>query len=73
MKLDIDSRNLPKGWLVNSKGFSSRKGKTGLFYCGCLDRNLRMKYCGPTDGPNCESCQKLDEMTKIDKRYKKLI
>jgi len=34
MELDMLSRKLPKGYLVNSAGFSSRKGLNPSFYCG---------------------------------------
>ena len=74
MQLDLISRNLQKGWLINREGFASRKGSTGQFYCG---RNVLKnvpncdEYCGPTDGPNCYSCKKLDVLAK--NRYNSLI
>lgn len=68
MQLDITHRKLPNGWLVNSKGFNARKGNLEIFYCGRKVLNtLFMRsdgYCGPTDGPNCVSCQALDLLSK---------
>ncbi|CAF1388294.1 unnamed protein product, partial [Didymodactylos carnosus] len=63
MKLDVEKQKLSHGWFVNSDGASARKSvQTKLFYCG---RRVLMGvlgcdgYCGPTDGPNCQACQKL--------------
>ena len=76
MELDIKSRKLPKGWLVNSDGCVARKSE-GNFYCGRrVMSNVRGcdGYCGPTNGPSCEACKKLDQMTKSPNgRYKNLI
>jgi hypothetical protein len=74
MQLDLNSRILPKGWLVNREGFPSKKGSTGQFYCGrCVMRNIPNcdGYCGPDNGPNCDSCKKLDVLAK--NRYSNLI
>jgi hypothetical protein len=77
MKLDLMSRNLPKGWLVNREGFQSRKGRNGLFYCGrrvLVGTPYCDGYCGPTDGPNCYACAQLDWMTSYNgRRYSYLI
>jgi hypothetical protein len=54
MKLDIRSRALPKGYLVNREGYPCRKGVNSIFYCGrkCLFGVAFCDgYCGPTDGP----------------------
>ena len=47
----------------------SQKGETGKFYCGrrilkcmCCDG-----HCGPRNGCNCESCQKLDQEDREQK------
>lgn len=56
MELDIKSRNLPNGWLVNSDGFAARKSD-GKFYCGRLvleDTDFCDGYCGPENGPQCK-------------------
>ena len=76
MKLDIQTRNLTKGWLVNQDGVKAKKGMTGLFYCG--QHNLVGTpncdgYCGPNDGPNCVACKKLDAMTSLGGVYRHLI
>ena len=76
MKLDLISKNLPRGWLINREGFQSRKGKTGLFYCGrrvLVGTPYCDGYCGPSDGPNCFSCKQLDWMTSYNGRYNNLI
>lgn len=76
MQLDLLSRNLPKGWLVNTDGFPCRKGTTGLFYCGRLVLRGTPNcdgYCGPTNGPSCHACKKMDIMTKQNGRYSNLI
>ncbi|KAK9747383.1 Regulator of chromosome condensation (RCC1) repeat [Popillia japonica] len=48
--------------LLNSAGVTARKGELGKYYCGlrvltcaCCDG-----ICGPTNGCNCQPCQKLD-------------
>jgi len=63
MKLDVKVRRLPRNWFINRSGYACRKGTTGLFYCG---RKVEEHYdsdgfCGPTNGPNCHSCTKIDE------------
>jgi len=76
MQLDIQNRKLPQGWLVNTDGFAARRSaQNGLFYCG---RRVLVGvfgcdgYCGPNNGPSCDSCQKLDDQTKIGGRYARL-
>ena len=76
MKLDLKSRNLSKGWLVNRDGVKAKKGSTGHFYCG--QHNLVGTpncdgYCGPNNGPNCSACKKLDALTKAGGIYRCLI
>ena len=76
MELDLLSRGLPKGWLINSEGFPSRRGTNDLFYCGryvLAGTPFCDGYCGPSNGPNCQSCQKLDSMTNLNGRYYRLI
>jgi len=75
MKLDIKSRNLPRGWLVNAAGFNARKyNQNGNYYCG---RRVMTGvrdcdgYCGPTNGPNCDDCRRLDRMSQ--NRYKQFV
>lgn len=60
MKLDIQVRLLPKGYLVNREGTACRKGTTAAFYCGRkVLRGIAFcdGYCGPTNGPACPSCK----------------
>lgn len=77
MELDIKYRRLPKGWLVNSDGFAAKKSpQTALFYCGrkvMPTNNMCDGYCGPNNGPNCESCQRLDYQAAPNGRYVKLL
>lgn len=77
MKLDIQARKLPPGYLVNRNGFVARRSpETGLFYCGrrVLDGVPGCDgYCGPTNGPNCRACKVLDVETKSGGRYESLI
>jgi len=67
MKLDIEARKLPKGFLVNREGFVCRKGTTGQFYCGrkmqTYDPRLCDGYCGPTNGPSCGSCRIINSIS----------
>ena len=74
MKLDIKSRLLPKGYLVNREGAIARRGSTNHFYCGRKVLNgviFSDGYCGPTNGPACNSCKVLNE--QANNRYKPLI
>lgn len=55
MELDIQSRNLPSGWLVNRDGFVARKSGS-KYYCGRLvleDLTNSDGHCGPNNGPQC--------------------
>ena len=65
MRLDVTVRKLPPNWLVNRDGFACRKGSNGRnFFCGrkvMEDVYGCDGYCGPTDGPNCYACQKIDD------------
>ncbi|CDW77233.1 e3 ubiquitin-protein ligase herc2 [Stylonychia lemnae] len=74
MKLDMQVRMVPKGYLVNREGAMCRKGTTSNYYCG----RLCMKgvafcdgYCGPTNGPACPSCKLIN--TQANDRYRNLI
>lgn len=74
MKLDIKSRVLQKGYLVNKEGRMARKGETGIFYCGSkvlIGVTSCDGYCGPTNGPNCGPCKLLT--TQSADRYAKLL
>ncbi|CAF4049225.1 unnamed protein product [Rotaria sordida] len=66
MLLDIQKRALPRGWFVNSDGASARcsRVRPTTFYCGrqvMPDDGRSDGYCGPTDGPQCTACQRLNE------------
>ena len=71
MRLDVTVRELPRNWLINRDGFACRKGQAGRnFYCGrkVMEGEYGCDgYCGPTDGPNCYACRKIDE--QYDSRY----
>ena len=74
MKLDVESRRLPRGCLVNRVGSPSRKGETKLFYCGKrVMENVKGcdGYCGPTNGPNCGPCKILQD--QATGRYRTLV
>lgn len=63
MKLDIRSRALPKGYLVNREGYACKRGEIQSFYCGrkCLiGVAFSDGYCGPKDGPACPSCNTIN-------------
>ena len=73
MKLDIQARVLPKGYLVNREGYACKKGTTGSFYCGrkvLIGVAFCDGYCGPTNGPACPSCRTLND--QVLNRYKDL-
>lgn len=62
MRLDIEARALPLGYLVNREGRMARKGSTGNWYCGAKQSHLLRSdgWCGPTDGPQCNPCKILE-------------
>lgn len=68
MILDIQTRNLAKGYWVNKDGAACRKGTSGSVYCG---RKMNMMfsdgYCGPTNGPQCSACTILQK--QLAERY----
>lgn len=62
MRLDIEARALPKGYLVNKQGRIARAGEGNMWYCGAkvIRRMLRSdEWCGPTNGPQCSACREL--------------
>ncbi|CAF1048824.1 unnamed protein product [Rotaria sordida] len=66
MLLDVQKRVLSRGWLVNSDGASARCSQVmpTTFYCGrqvMPDDGTSDGYCGPTNGPQCTACQRLNE------------
>lgn len=69
MKLDLKSRNLPKGWLVNPEGCAAQKLMNGIFYCG---RTLGV-LCSPFTGINCHACRVLDIHAAPGGRYFNLV
>ena len=75
MELDIKHRGLPSGWLVNREGYNAvRSVSNGRFYCGrrvMEDVENCDGYCGPNNGPQCMSCEYLNQ--QIQNRYKILI
>ena len=72
MSLDVQKRQLPRGWLVNRDGASAKcsRDEPTKFYCGRMvmthDRRTD-GYCGPTNGPQCNACLRLSEQQ--DRRY----
>ncbi|CAF3448504.1 unnamed protein product [Rotaria sp. Silwood1] len=75
MLLDVQKRILPRGWLVNSDGASarcSRQNRT-TYYCGrrvMPDDGTSDGYCGPTNGPQCTACQRLNQQRH--RRYSRI-
>ncbi|CAF5168287.1 unnamed protein product, partial [Rotaria sp. Silwood1] len=54
MLLDVQKRQLPRGWLVNREGASARRSRVDptKFYCGriIMTREKQIHgYCGPTN------------------------
>ncbi|CAF3446657.1 unnamed protein product [Rotaria sp. Silwood1] len=73
MLLDVQKRILPRGWLVNSDGAPARCSSQlpTTFYCGrrvMPDDGTSDGYCGPTNGPQCTACQRLNQQQRD--RYK---
>ena len=70
MQLDVSTRRLPPGQLVNNEGHVSCRAANGHFYCGLWLRNAvgRDSYANPLakcsserpDWGQCESCRALD-------------
>lgn len=66
MELDITSRKLPEGYLVNRDGATCRKSnETELFYCGRMLNSVQ--YCGPNKGESCQECAIIQD--QCDTRY----
>ena len=66
MLLDVQKRQLPRGWLVNCEGASARytSETPGVFYCGRMvmqDNPRTDGYCGPTNGEPCPACRRLNQ------------
>ena len=66
--LDMQSRNLPKGYFINKMGYPVRKGDLWLgqrrYYCGrkvmpfCTRAGYQTDgWCGDDDGENCNDCK----------------
>ena len=73
-ELDLETRALPSGYLLNKAGFPVRKGRrrgswdgTMTFYCGrkVMNRNTQTDgWCGPTDGNNCSDCELIQQQVE---------
>ena len=66
MLLDVQKRQLPRGWLVNREGATARcsQEEPTKFYCGRMVMTHDPQtdgYCGPTNGEQCDSCSKLSK------------
>lgn len=73
MELDVASRCLPTGYLVNKEGRISKLAPNGNVYCGSKVMNGVPGcdgWCGPNDGPQCSSCRILQ--TQWNERYCKI-
>lgn len=69
MLLDVQKKQLPRGWLVNRDGASARCSpeEPTKFYCGrrVMTHDVFTDgYCGPTDGNQCQACFKLNEQNR---------
>jgi hypothetical protein len=54
MELDLASRQLPRGYLVNRAGLTCKINRSGTVYCGAkVMVGVRGcdGWCGPTNGP----------------------
>ena len=73
MELDIQFRNLPKGWLVNRAGYASKRSPTdGKYFCGRrVNPDSVFFICKSTD--QCSYCERLNKQIKNDGRYFKLV
>lgn len=74
MKLDIEARALPAGYLVNREGRIARKGDAGMWYCGAMVMQGVSNcdgYCGPTNGPQCSACARLQ--SQLGSRYAAIV
>ena len=69
MQLDVSSRHLPPGQLVNKDGYVSRRSSNGHFYCGrtlrqrSLQRSYLVEPICSSEGPGavqCASCKALE-------------
>lgn len=70
MRLDIDARELPRNYLVNSQGRTARRNADGTVYCGAYVLEGVPDcdgYCGPNSGPQCQACEVLQ--AQWDTRY----
>jgi hypothetical protein len=73
MELDVASRCLPKGYLVNKEGRISKLAPNGNVYCGSKVMSGVPGcdgWCGPNNGPQCSSCSILQ--TQWSERYSKI-
>ena len=73
MELDVSSRCLPNGYLVNKEGRVSKLAPNGNVYCGSKVMNGVPGcdgWCGPNNGPQCSSCRILQ--TQWNERYCKI-
>lgn len=73
--LDVKSRDLPSGFLMNGQGRICRRGENGRdWYCGAGVMQGVYNcdgYCGPTNGPSCPACQEMAALA--GGRYRKLL
>ena len=79
-RLDLATRSMPSGYVVNKEGFASRAGDVWQgrvrFYCGrkvMASRTVSGCYtdgwCGDDDGENCASCGIVQQQVEVGGCY----
>lgn len=56
MELDVKTRKLPKGYLVNREGRICRRYENGTVFCGCRGG---VGVCSFESGESCKACEKM--------------
>jgi hypothetical protein len=79
-RLDLSSRNLPRGYFINKLGYPVRKGEVWLgrqrYYCGrkCMPRNTQTDgWCGDDDGENCVDCKIIQIQLEVGGCYSSFV
>ena len=78
--LDLSTRNLPEGFVINKSGYPARKGDFWLgmrrYYCGRKVMTMNRStdgWCGDDDGENCMDCKVIQQQVELGGCYSAIV
>ena len=78
--LDLSTRKLPDGYVINKSGYPVRKGEfwQGMrrYYCGRIVMSMNRStdgWCGYDDGDNCPDCKTIQQQVETGGCYSAIV